>query len=71
MKTAIKKWLDYLWLNKYMWYRNLRGGTWYLHEFTKDAEDITFQQGNRWWARYPKINRYSDVVENETYGGEQ
>jgi hypothetical protein len=62
MKNKIQKWLDYLWLNKYRWYRDLRGGIWYLHEFSKSAEDLRFTVSERWWARYPKINKYSNVI---------
>ena len=63
----IKHWLDYLWLKKYKWYRKWRGGVWYLHEFTKDAEEITFSSGVTWWARYGTINRYSYVLKSEHY----
>jgi hypothetical protein len=59
-------WLD-TYLNKYKWYRRKRGGAWYLHQFTKDAEELTFQQGKTWWARYGKINRYSDVILTVVY----
>ena len=48
-------------------YRKMRKGTWYKHQFTKDAEELTFPQGDTWWARYGKINRYSDVIETEVY----
>lgn len=59
-------WLD-VYLGKFKWYRKLRKGTWYKHQFTKDAEELTFPQGNTWWARYGKINRYSDVVATEVF----
>lgn len=61
-----KHWLD-VYLNKYQWYREFRGGIWFKHRFTKDAEGITFSEGGTWWARYGKINRYSDVVDSEDY----
>jgi len=51
-----------VYLNKYRWYRRWRGGVWYKHQFTKDAEELTFTQGGTWWARHDKINRYSDVI---------
>jgi hypothetical protein len=54
-------------MKKYRWYRKLMGGTWYKHQFTKDAEQLTFPQGVTWWARYSKLNRYSEVIETETY----
>lgn len=59
-------WLD-TYLNGFKWYRKIRGGNWYLHKFTKDAKQLTFPQGKRWWARYNKINRYSDVIAFEVY----
>lgn len=54
-------------LGKYKWYRKFRGGTWFLHEFTKSASELTFIQGERWWARYGGLNRYSIVIEQENY----
>lgn len=63
----LHKWLDQLWLRKYKWYRRWRGGVWYLHQFTKDAEELTFTEGETWWARYGKVNRYSDVILTEYY----
>lgn len=57
-------WLD-VYLSHYKWYRKLAGGDWYEHRFTKDAGELTFDEGKIFWARYPKINRYSDVVQNE------
>lgn len=62
-----KHWLD-TYLNAYHWYRKYMGGLWFKHRFTKDANELTFPEGNTWWARYAKINRYSDVVDSENYG---
>lgn len=59
-------WLD-VYLGKFKWYRKMRKGTWYKHQFTKDAEELTFRQGDTWWARYGKINRYSDVISTEVF----
>lgn len=59
-------WID-VYLNKYRWYRSLRKGKWYKHQFTKDAEQLTFAEGGTWWARYDKINRYSNVIAFEVY----
>ena len=59
-------WSDY-YLNKYRWYRKCRKQTWYKHQFTKDARELTFLPGDTWWARYGKLNRYSDVVCVEYY----
>ena len=60
------KWLDYR-LSNFRWYRKYRGGTWYRHAFTKDASELTFSEGNEFWARYPDINRYSKVLYFEVY----
>ena len=54
-------------LKNYKWYRKFKKGTWYKHQFTKDAEELTFPQGNTWWARYGIINRYSNVINIENY----
>ena len=56
-----------VYFGKFKLYRKMRKGTWYKHQFTKDAEELTFPQGDTWWARYGKINRYSDVIETEVY----
>lgn len=62
----MKNWLD-VYLGKYKWYRKLTKGTWYKHQFTKDAEELTFSSGDTWWATYGKINRYSDVILVKTF----
>jgi len=54
-------------LGEYKWYRKLTSGKWYLHKFTKDAEQLNFVEGSVFWARYSKINRYSDVIYSEQY----
>jgi hypothetical protein len=59
-------WLD-VYLGKFLWYRKITGGTWYNHRFTKDAIELTFTEGDTWWAKYDKINRYSDVINIELY----
>jgi hypothetical protein len=59
-------WID-TYLGGYKWYRKLRKGYWYKHQFTKDAEELTFPQGEMWWARYGELNRYSVVIEQEIY----
>ncbi len=59
-------WTDYH-LNKYKWYRKLRKGTWYKHQFTEDALQLSINFTGEWWALYGKINRYSDVVETEVW----
>jgi hypothetical protein len=54
---------------KYKWYRRLVGGTWYKHQFTRDAQELCISFVGTWWARYNQINRYSKVIKIETYGG--
>ena len=54
-------------MKRFKWFRKLKGGIWYKHEFTKDAEELTFPQGMTWWARYGEINRYSKVIKIEIY----
>jgi hypothetical protein len=44
-------WID-TYLGRFFWYRKLRKGYWYKHQFTKDAQELTFPQGKTWWARY-------------------
>ena len=65
----MNKWLDYLWLNRFQWYRKWRKGTWYKHQFTVDAQQISLTFIGTWWARYGYLNRYSIVIDNETYKG--
>lgn len=59
-------WLD-VYLGKYEWYRKLRGGKWYKHQFTNDALELSITFTGNWWALYGKINRYSDVVDTEVW----
>lgn len=57
---------DY-YFNNYKWYRKWRKGVWYKHKFTNDALDLSITFQGAFWARYGKINRYSDVIQTETY----
>jgi len=54
-------------MKRFKFWRKLKGGTWYKHQFIKDAEELTFPQGKTWWTRYGKINRYSNVITTEDY----
>jgi hypothetical protein len=54
-------------VKKFKWYRRLSGGKWHKHEFTRDAQEICVTFVGTWWARYGKINRYSNVIEEECY----
>lgn len=54
-------------LTNFKWYRKIRGGLWYKHQFTEHAIQLTFTPGNTFWARYGKLNRYTDVVETEFF----
>lgn len=59
-------WLDTC-FGRFGFYRKLSGGIWYQHTFTNDAIQISYNFIGNFWARYPKINRYSDVVTQENY----
>lgn len=59
-------WMD-TYLGNYCWFRKLRKGDWYKHQFTKNAQELNFPKGLIWWARYGEINRYSIVVEQEIH----
>lgn len=54
-------------LSQFKWYRKYKKGIWYRHRLTKDSEQLTFSEGTTYWARYGKINRYSEVIETKTY----
>lgn len=64
--TKKQTWLD-TFLGKYTWYRRLRKGVWYKHEYTEDASELTFVPDDTFWARYKNINRYSRVISSENY----
>jgi hypothetical protein len=59
-------WLDVR-LGRFKWYRKRKGGDWWKHQFTKDAEQINIFISKTYWARYPKLNRYTEVIEHEYY----
>ena len=59
-------WTDYL-LNRFRWYRKWRKCTWYKHQFTSDALELSNSFTGTWWALYGKINRYSDVIDTEVW----
>lgn len=48
-------------------YRKFRGGTWHQHQFNSDAQEICISFIGTFWARYGKINRYSDVITSEQW----
>lgn len=54
-------------LNQYKWFRSCCGGTWYKHQFSSDALEMSVNFTGTWWARYGQINRYSYVIEIEVY----
>ena len=64
MKKPI--WSDY-YLNSFKWYRKLRKCTWYQHEFTPDALELSATFIGTFWTLYGEINRYSKVIETESY----
>ena len=59
-------WLD-PYFGKYVWYRKLRGGKWYQHQFTRDALEICITFQGTWWAKYGKVNRYSEIIKEENF----
>jgi len=61
-------WLD-VYLAKYKWYRKMKKGNWFKHQFTKDALELSLTFQGTWWARYGEINRYSIVIEQEQWDG--
>jgi hypothetical protein len=58
-------------LSKYKCYRKILGGIWYKHEYTQDAHDVWITFHGTFWARYDKQNRYTEVIEVETYNKQQ
>ena len=66
MKNQNTKIID-VYFGGFKWYRKFRNGCWYLHKFTKAAEELTFPEGKTFWARYGEINRYSVVITEEFY----
>ena len=54
-------------MKKYKFYRRLIKGTWYKHQFTRDAMEICSTFQGTFWARYANINRYSSVIRTEIY----
>ena len=59
--------LSNYYLNRFKWYRKWRKCTWYKHQFTNDALELSITFTGTWWALYGKINRYSDVVDTEVW----
>lgn len=59
-------WID-TYFGNFKWYRKLTGGLWHKHQYTEDASQITLTPGNTFWARYGKLNRYTDVIDVESY----
>jgi hypothetical protein len=60
------KYTDY-YLNRFKWYRKLRGGSWYKHQFTSEALQLSITFTGSYWALYGKINRYTKVIDSEQY----
>jgi len=54
-------------MRNFKWFRKLRKGTWYQHEFTNDALQLSYNFIGTFWARYGEINRYSRVIKTEKY----
>ena len=57
-------WLD-VYLGKFKWYRKIKKRELGISiNLQKTQKNSPFPQGETWWARYGKINRYSDVDYN-------
>ena len=54
-------------MNRFKFWRKLKSGTWYKHQFTNDATELGFSPFITWWARHSVINRYSKIIKTETY----
>ncbi len=54
-------------MSVFRWFRKLKGGVWYKHQFTIDAGQIMLPVGNVFWARYGELNRYTKVISVENY----
>ena len=58
--------MDY-YLSRFKWYRKFRKCTWYKHQFTNDALQLSYNLTGTFWALYDNINRYSNVIEIESW----
>lgn len=56
--------IDY-YFSRFKLYRKWRKCTWYKHQFTKEALELSINFTGTWWALYGEINRYSIVIEIE------
>lgn len=54
-------------MNRFRFYRKIKGGIWYKHRFTKEANIFGIYEGTTFWARYGNINRYSEVINIEKF----
>lgn len=54
-------------LSSFKWYRKWRKCTWYKHQFTRDALQLSVTFQGTFWALYGNINRYSIVIETEEW----
>ena len=55
-------------MSRYRFWRKLLGGTWYQHEYTERAVDLTFVPGKRWWSRSSAESSYNKLIIVESYG---
>lgn len=54
---------DFLSLENYRFYRMLIGGKWYKHNMSGELPNCY----GSFWARYGKLNKYTDIVKEEDY----
>lgn len=48
----------------FIFYRYYKGGLWYKHEMSGELPNCY----GSFWARYDKINKYTDIIKIENYG---
>lgn len=60
-----KKMIVFYFLVNFKFYRKYKGGIWYKHQFTEDANNIGLI--GTFWARFSKNNRYTEILETEFY----
>lgn len=51
-------------MKRFKFFRKLKKGTWYKHQNTYQLPGLYFSY---MWCRYGEINRYTKVVEIESY----
>jgi len=55
--------IEFLELDKFRVYRAYKGGIWYNHQLNGELPNCY----GTFWAKYGKINRYTDIIKTEDY----